>query len=183
LFYFAGFFLRGDLFCALPCIFVIWGNGTFQKAFFALPSGPGILAAGDLNHDGYPDIVTADDVTFTNTTASINILLNAGATTLAPNSIIFSGQLVGTTSDPQTVTLTNSGTKTLSIGGISFTGTNATSFSQTHTCMTTLAAGASCNIFVKFSPNAAGFASAALTLRDNGVGSPQTVALAGTGTP
>jgi hypothetical protein len=82
-----------------------------------------------------------------------------------------------------TVTLTNSGIKTLSIGGIAFTGTNATSFTQTHSCMTTVAAGASCNIFVKFRPQSTGTAVAALTVHDNGVGSPQAVALTGTGTP
>jgi hypothetical protein len=82
------------------------------------------------------------------------------------------------------VTLTNSGTAALSISSIAITGTNASDFAQTNTCpsgLATLAAGASCTISVTFTPSAAGGRTAALSVTDNASGSPQSVALSGTG--
>ena len=158
-------------------------SGTFQRRLFAAPGGPVGLAAGDLNHDGYLDIVTINDsnsVGFTN--HSVGVFLNQSATTLSPDNLTFSTQVVGTTSASKIVTLKNSGTKSLTISRIAITGTNAGSFAQTHTCGSSLAAGASCTISVRFSPKGSGTRIAALTVSDSGVGSPQTVALSGIGT-
>jgi trimeric autotransporter adhesin len=74
------------------------------------------------------------------------------------------------------------GTATLTITGIAITGTNAGDFAQTHTCGSSLAAGASCTINVTFKPTAIGSRSAALSVTDNATGSPQHVPLSGTGT-
>ena len=52
----------------------------------------------------------------------------SAAVNLAPTSLIFSSQIVGTTSGPQTVTLANTGSLTLQISTISLTGTNASEF-------------------------------------------------------
>ncbi|HEX6504593.1 MAG TPA: choice-of-anchor D domain-containing protein [Terriglobales bacterium] len=101
---------------------------------------------------------------------------------LVPTSLSFGNQSVGTTSAAQTVTMTNVGSSTLTISGISLTGTNAGDFSQTHTCGGTLGAGASCTISVTFHPSATGARSAAVSISDDGGGSPQTVPLSGTGT-
>jgi hypothetical protein len=81
------------------------------------------------------------------------------------------------------VTLKNTGSATLVIasGGIAFTGTDASSFTLTTTCGSTLAAGASCTISVSFKPAAAGVLTATLSVADNAVGSPQKVTLTGTG--
>ena len=99
----------------------------------------------------------------------------------SPTSLTFAGQALNTTSAAQTVTLTNTGSASLTISGYSFTGTNPTNFAQTHTCAATLAAGASCTISVTFTPSAAGARTASLAVSDNAAGSPQTVALTGTG--
>ncbi len=101
---------------------------------------------------------------------------------LVPASLSFGDQKVGTKSAPKNVTITNVGTTTLTISGISLTGTNAGDFSQTHTCGGTLGAGASCTISVTFHPSATGARSAAVSISDNGGGSPQKVSLSGTGT-
>jgi Domain of unknown function (DUF4082)/Bacterial Ig-like domain/Bacterial Ig domain/Abnormal spindle-like microcephaly-assoc'd, ASPM-SPD-2-Hydin len=100
---------------------------------------------------------------------------------LAPTSLAFAAQALNVASAAKAVTLTNTGTATLNITGYSFTGTNPTDFAQTHTCGTTLAVGASCTINVTFTPSAAGARSASLAIADNATGSPQTVALTGTG--
>ena len=105
----------------------------------------------------------------------------APAVSFSPTSLTFAAQALNTTSTAKSVTLTNTGTASLTISGYSFTGTNGTDFSQTHTCGTTLAAGASCTISVSFKPTAAGTRTASLAVADNASGSPQTVALSGTG--
>jgi FlaG/FlaF family flagellin (archaellin) len=103
------------------------------------------------------------------------------APTLSPPSLSFSSQAAGTTSSAQTVTLKNNSLVALSIGSIALTGTSPGSFTQTNTCGATVAAGASCTISVKFAPAAATPSSAAITITDSATGSPQTVALSGTG--
>ena len=100
---------------------------------------------------------------------------------LSPKSLTFSAQLVGTTSPAKTVTLTNVGTTSLSITGIAITGTNPRNFAQTHTCGSSLAAGASCTMRVTFKPTTSGLRSAALSVSDSAAGSPQIASLSGTG--
>ena len=98
--------------------------------------------------------------------------------TLSPSSLSFGNQIVGTTSSSQPVTLTNSGTATLTISGI----TVSAGFSQTNNCGSTVTAGSSCTINVSFAPTMTGSASGTVSLTDNASGSPQTVSLSGTGT-
>jgi trimeric autotransporter adhesin len=89
--------------------------------------------------------------------------------------------LHGTTSEASAITLTNSGTTTASIYEITLGGTNPTDFAELSTCGSTLAAGASCSIYVSFKPLAVASYTASLILYDNAAGAPQTVALSGKG--
>jgi len=104
------------------------------------------------------------------------------AVNLSPTSLSFGTLAIGTTSTGKTVTLKNTGTASLTITAIAITGTNSADFAQTHTCGSSLAAGASCTISVTFKPTASGSRSAALSVTDNAAGSPQTVPLSGLGT-
>jgi hypothetical protein len=105
----------------------------------------------------------------------------APSVTLGGNSISFGNQNVGTTSGVQMVNLSNTGTATLTIASISIAGANAGDFAQTNTCGGSVAAGANCSISVTFKPTAAGTRSASVKITDNAAGSPQNVALTGTG--
>ncbi|MGD0921682.1 MAG: choice-of-anchor D domain-containing protein [Terriglobia bacterium] len=100
---------------------------------------------------------------------------------LSPPSLSFGNQLVGTTSDLQTVTLTNNGTATLNIASIAITGTNGGDFAQANTCGSSLAAAANCAVNVTFTPTAVGTRSGTVAINDDATGSPQTVSLSGTG--
>jgi hypothetical protein len=102
---------------------------------------------------------------------------------LSPTSLTFSTQGIGTTSAAKAVTLRNTGTASLTITSMAITGVNAVEFAQTHSCGSSLAAGASCTISVTFKPMARGTRTAALSLADNAAGSPQLVTLSGTGSP
>jgi hypothetical protein len=103
----------------------------------------------------------------------------APVVTLSPTSLTFGPQKVGTTSPPQNVTLTNTGTGKLQITSILASG----DFAQTNTCGTQLLVGQDCTIVVTFAPSQAGTRTGAITLTDNAANSPQTVPLTGTGTP
>ncbi|MGA7220739.1 MAG: choice-of-anchor D domain-containing protein, partial [Candidatus Sulfotelmatobacter sp.] len=100
----------------------------------------------------------------------------------SPTSVTFANQSVGTSSPASAVTLTNSGTAALTITSITISGTNAGDFSETNTCGTSVAAGASCTINAVFTPTASGARTANVSVADSATGSPQLVPLSGTGT-
>jgi hypothetical protein len=98
-------------------------------------------------------------------------------------SLPFGNQDLGTTSGAEKVTLSNTGNATLSISSIGVSGNFALT-TGTGACGTSLAAGASCSIYMTFSPTSTGSLGGMLTITDNsnGVGgSQQTVSLSGTG--
>jgi hypothetical protein len=99
---------------------------------------------------------------------------------LAPVSLGFGNQNDGTTSPPQSVTLTNTGNQTLNVTGIAITGTNSKDFAETNSCGS-LAPLATCTLSVTFSPTIVGNESANVSITDNASNSPQSVPLAGTG--
>ena len=97
--------------------------------------------------------------------------------TLSTSSLTFAGQIVNATSAPQNVTLSNPGDSTLTITSISVDG----DFAQTNNCGASVAAGAGCTINVTLTPTAGSSRSGTLTIADNAAGTPQAVALSGTG--
>jgi hypothetical protein len=103
--------------------------------------------------------------------------------TFSPPGLDFGNQPVGTTSPSQTTTMTDQGARSIRIfHTIAIDGPDAKDFSQTHTCGNSLSGGQSCGISVTFTPKAQGSRTAWITVYDDGGGSPQRVALSGTGT-
>jgi len=101
---------------------------------------------------------------------------------VTPASKSFASQIVGTTSAPKAITITNNRNVTLTFNGVTFTGTNSADFAgSSTTCGSTLAARKNCKVNVTFTPGATGKRSAVLNVNDSGPGSPQTAALKGTG--
>jgi hypothetical protein len=97
--------------------------------------------------------------------------------TLTPTSLDFGNQAVNTTSAPQAVTYGLFTGTVLNVTSITTSG----DFSQTNNCGTTIVAGSSCTINVTFTPSAVGVSAGALTITDDGPGSPRVVSLTGTG--
>jgi len=85
--------------------------------------------------------------------------------TLVPMSLDFGEVTVGEDSDPQEVSVTNSGDADVTISNISIIGPDASEFSQTNNCPGTLSPGASCMVNVTFSPNSEGAKVAGLLIR------------------
>jgi len=103
------------------------------------------------------------------------------AVSLSPTSVAFGSEAVGSATASQYITMTNTGNQALAISSIGITGANASSFTFGNSCGTSLAAGANCSIHGHFNPLANGSLTATITITDNAGGSPQTVALSGTG--
>ena len=106
-----------------------------------------------------------------------------------PSSLTFANQIVTTTSNPQSVTLTNAGTAALASPSPQVTGTNKGDFKiQANSCSSSLAPAASCSLSVTFTPAPAvvGVASgnstetATLEISGGSGSSPASVPLTGT---
>jgi hypothetical protein len=96
-----------------------------------------------------------------------------------PSSVNFGSVNVGS-SGSQTVTLTNSGTASLTVSQVTASGSG---FGVTGiTTPLTLGAGQSASFTAKFSPTSAGSASGSVSITNSGPNSPVTVALTGSGT-
>jgi len=115
-------------------------------------------------------------------TASLSGTGSGPAVSLQPSSLSFGGQPINTTSSPKSVTLSNTGTATLTISSIATTNVKFAVTSGTNACGSNLAAGSNCLIYVTFTPTATGTQSGTLSIADNASGSPQSVPLSGTGT-
>jgi probable HAF family extracellular repeat protein len=85
------------------------------------------------------------------------IIVNTGSAVavpvvFAPRSVTFGGQLVGTSSAPETITITTSGQYSFPTSGVATVGP----FIYVSNCPASLAPGAACTIAVTFEPTAAG---------------------------
>ena len=79
-----------------------------------------------------------------------------GGIGVAPLSLNFANQTVGTTSSPQVVTISNNTGGPLAISVVLFLGVNASSYSQTNNCVGNVPAFGSCTINVSFKPQTSG---------------------------
>jgi len=95
-----------------------------------------------------------------------------------PAGLVFPAQSLNTTSQSQTVTVTNGDTKQ-NISSIVISGVNSSDFTDTTTCGPALAVGATCTITVSFTPTASGIRKASVVITDSAPGSPHVVNLTG----
>jgi hypothetical protein len=154
------------------------GDGTFQTGeFYPVGNRPNLqfIAAADFNNDGKPDLVFVG-----NLTEQVTTLLNTGSATFSPTSpLTFTNQLLGTTSAPQSVTLTNSGTTPMAISSVVSSGPP---FRMTaNTCSGSLAPSAQCSITAEFTAQTKGTVSGGITINDSASSKPQFVELIGIG--
>jgi hypothetical protein len=122
--------------------------------------------------------VTASDISTPHTATLQGNGISNGVESLFPTSLTFGSQKVGTDSQPQNVTVSNIGTGALGITSITM---SQNFFTQQNNCGSSLAAGSSCTVAIRFSPNREGMLVGTLTVQTDGSGSPQTVSLSGTG--
>jgi len=129
-------------------------------------------------------------ITFTDNASpspqKVNLIGTGTAVKLAPSSLRFGNQKVGTTSAAQKITVTNLSTvDSVTFSSIGLAGADAGDFLiSSNTCpppSKSLGPGKSCDVGVEFKPTKTGARNAVLQFTDNGGGSPQSAALSGTG--
>jgi hypothetical protein len=98
--------------------------------------------------------------------------------TLSASSISFGTVQIGNSKTASPVTLTNH--MNVALTGITVVASGS-GFSQTNTCGSSIAAGATCTITATFTPTVAGAASGSITITDSANNSPQSITLTGTG--
>ena len=103
---------------------------------------------------------------------------NKPTVTPTPSSLAFNPQVLNTTSSSKAVTFKNNGTSSVTINSVAATGNFAIA---SNSCGSSLGAGASCTVNVTVTPLVSGALTGSLAISDSAPDSPQTVALAGTG--
>jgi hypothetical protein len=147
------------------------GTFTYNPAAGTVPgAGPQNLSV---------TFTPSDTALYSTAVDSVQLLVKSAVkVTLSPSSLSFGNQALNTTSAAGSVTLTNIGTATLDISGITISADFAIS---ANTCGTTLPARMTCQVSVTFTPTQLGSLAGALRFDDNVPTSPQTVSLSGTG--
>jgi hypothetical protein len=100
---------------------------------------------------------------------------NGSLISISPTAVGFGSVATGSSSAPQAVTVTNSGSAAAPVTAVSTSG----DFSQTNNCGGSIAAGSSCTVNVTFTPMATGSRTGNLTVTASGIAN--TVPLSGTG--
>ena len=151
----------------------------FLGSNYHLQSGSPAIDVGDNSANGLPQSDFDGDARI------INQVIDLGADEYSPTTALtlssyglrYGGQIVGTTSSAQSVTLSNNTASTIAVNLVS-TGAN---YSQTNNCGNSLAAKASCKISVTFSPSVGGTVNSALGIFTGATTNPLAVILTGTG--
>jgi hypothetical protein len=165
-------------------IYTIAGDGS---SGFSGDGAPAVDAAldwegggGGLALDGAGNVLIADSgndrIRRVSASAGPEVAVSASVLT-------FGEEVAGDTSAAQTETITNQGAAPLTISSVVVTGTQAAAFNLSGDSCSgqTLQPAGQCTVDVAFAPGSAGADSAALAVTDNAHGSPQSVALSGTG--
>jgi sugar lactone lactonase YvrE len=152
-------------------ITTVVANG--QEAFFG-DSGPPLQASLDTPSAAVPFngrlLVTDKD--------------NQRIRLVDPTSVPIADQIVGTTSGPQSVTLSNAGGGTLTLNLVTLSSgdfTLAGGGSCGSSFPVSLAGGASCTLHIVFTPTIVGPRSGTLQITDNAPGNPQSITVVGNG--
>jgi hypothetical protein len=126
-------------------------------------------------------VLTVSDQFRSQTVALNGIGVALAGVSLSPvGAVSFAATGVGLMAAAQTITLTNNGGVALAIQSVAVTG-DFLVVGGGNTCGASLAAGASCSAQVVFAPTLAGVRTGSLAVVDSAAGSPQSLALTGTG--
>ena len=169
----------GSDYTTMPHCTLSGGGGTGGTcAAFAINSSKGYQAAFSAS-TGW-DFATG--IGTVNAANLVNSFI-PGSVSFSSLRLAFSPQTLATISAPQSVTLTNVGTGSLTISAVAISGPNASDFTKSADSCTgaTVAPQGTCSVSVTFTPSAGGNRGASLNFTDGAANSPQIVSLTGTG--
>jgi hypothetical protein len=117
----------------------------------------------------------------TSAAAGVTITYPVPTADESTGSLAFVAQPQGTASAEELLTVTNNGSAPLIVSGVLVGGANPADYLTDDRCQQPVAAGATCQVGVRFDPQGAGPSAATLTLLTNAVSAPAPVSLSGTG--
>jgi uncharacterized protein (TIGR03118 family) len=169
--------------------FAVGATSTCSNALVVLPGGSCTVVVaftpGAAGARGPATLTIADNADGGTQTVAISGSGTNGAPattiTAATTPLAFTGQLIGSTSTAQAVTIKNSGNAPLVFGAGAVAVSN--DFGETDNCSgQSIAVNASCTVNVTFAPSSTvnNPRTGTLTVTDNAANSPQTLALSGT---
>lgn len=134
------------------------------------------------NNVGFDILDTVTQRDFPVSSTVNGIIVGSPAVSLSASSIIFPARPVGSTSIPQTITVTNSGSGNapLSLSSISLSGANPGDYVLTNGCGSSLSVSGHCTLSVSFSPTVSGTRTATIQIVSNAPTSPDLFQLTGT---
>ena len=172
-------------------------NGTYTALGVAVDGAGDVYVTGGANTTGAtatfagaisrPEVlhryVSPRPSTSTSVTQGVgaSIGLDMARVHAAPASLDFGAEVAGTTSAPQPVTISNPGTAPLTFSGIAASDNFTVPSGGSCSTSSPVAPGGNCTVDVAFAPTVGGNLTGTLTLTDNGIGSPHSVLLSGTG--
>ena len=144
--------------CSLQLAFTPPSSGSFNAALTLADDAPGAPQTVVLSGSGETSTVT-----------------------VTPSALGFGAVAGGSTSSPEDITVTDSGSGELTVDGATIGGAQPSAFriSDDGCAGMTISAGDSCTIAVEYQPPAGGTYAATLSIADDGTGSPQQVMLSG----
>jgi Abnormal spindle-like microcephaly-assoc'd, ASPM-SPD-2-Hydin len=160
----------GDFLQQNDCGSVLPAGASCKITVVFAPAGKGVRS-GAVN--------IADDAV--NSPQTIALTGTGTVVALSLTSVDFGDQKVGTSSQPQPITIVNVGTDPIQVSAVGIAGMNFGDFALKTTCGSKLPGGASCTFGLIFTPKATGSRHAHLDIADSGGGSPQKVKLTGNG--
>jgi hypothetical protein len=181
----------GNASLSLSKVQILGGNDP--AAFSALSLCPSTIAVGKSclitltflasgnNYSPTSSLIVSDNAFGSSQSVPLSATVINPQASLSTILVNFGKEKAGTTSAPKSITLTNTGTTTLSISNVTASGRFAIASGSSCAPGGTVAAGATCVINVTFSPASPGLQTGAVIITDNALLNPQLVALTGTG--
>jgi len=154
------------------------GNEQPAPAGMVLDAGGNLYIAGSTDSTDFPVTQHAFQSGLGGKTDGFILKIapdSSAAVTFSPSSLLYASQMIGTSSQPQTVVVRNIGSAPLSISSITITG----DFAETDDCGTSLSAAGSCTLSVTFTPSAGGSRNGTIVMADDGAGAPHSISLSG----
>jgi hypothetical protein len=149
--------------------FVPGANCSVSVTFVPSSAGNIVSSVSVTASDGLPHSIPISGTAF-----------GVPAAAIAPLSLTFASQTVGTSSAPQGVIVASTGTASLAISSTVLGDT--ADFQMTSNCPTSLAPNTNCSLGITFAPSVVGNISGTLVITADDGGSPHTTALSGTAT-
>ena len=155
-----------------------WNGAALPTTYASSTQLTAAVPASDVAASATAQVTVTNPTPDGGTSAAVAFMIfSLPQVSLSPTALSFGDIVQGSTSAAQSISLQNTGGSPLSITAITGSGP----FTSTNTCGANLSAGATCVISVIFAPITAGAATGSIVITDNATGSPQMLALSGTG--